>query len=385
MASLTDKLKELIGYKTWQDLLEDSRDYLVAQGSSLTNFNEGGVLRTTFTVTSKLIGELHMLLLDVIKQGYVETATGFWLDLRAADQSLLRHEATAAEGEVTFSREDAAGALIVPAGTLVATKLDSAGERRTYTTMTDYTMPDGEAEADVAVRAMGTGIAFNAAAGVIEEILTPVVGLDAVTNGPDWLTSEGTDEETDDALRERCLLRWAELSRGATADAYRSWARAVSGVAGVSVDDQHPHGPGTVDVVITGSAGIPSETLLQEVQAYIDARRPQCADVDVIAPEAVEQDLDVTVRVRPGTDLSTTEADAEAILAAYSVADEDLDITPLGPGDDFVQAQVSAKLIALQDAVDVLWTSPPGNVAVASGQLFVPASVSVTVEEWEDE
>jgi phage-related baseplate assembly protein len=244
-------------------------------------------------------------------------------------------------------------------------------------------MAQGETSVAATVRAEMVGADFNAAAGLIDSILTPVVGIDTVTNEAGWISTEGTETETDEALRTRALLRWDELSRGANADAYRAWALAVSGVVAVDVDDQFPRGPGTVDVIITSAAGLPSQTLIGQVQTYIDARRPIGANVLVRAPAVWELALVLTLKVEPGTNLATIEGEAEDLLQSWFVLDTDSGRTPLAPGDDFIRSQATAALMALGGVVDVVWTQPAANVVVDTGVLIVATTITVTAEEWE--
>ncbi len=45
--------------------------------------------------------------------------------------------------------------------------------------------------------------------------------------------------------------------------------------------DQHPRGQGTVDVIVRGSAGVPTQTVVDAVAAVIEQHRHQNDDVAV--------------------------------------------------------------------------------------------------------
>lgn len=281
----------LIGAKTVQDLVAQSFERLRDTGSAITNLNVGGVMRTLLELCAQGLADLYDLLVAVVAQGYVRYATGQWLDARAADLGLTRLSATRTEGLLRFYRGETQGNVLISSGVLVSTQTSPQGDRLRYTVTSDTVLPDGESEVFVPVRAESPGTRYNVAPGLITELVTHVEGVDGVVNDvPDgattWITSEGTDLETDEHLRQRCLLRWYELTRGATRDAYIAWAMSVPGVTDVSVLDRFPRGPGTVDVIITSSTGAPSPDLIQRVQSYIEARRPICADVLVRGPVA---------------------------------------------------------------------------------------------------
>jgi len=134
------------------------------------------------------------------------------------------------------------------------------------------------------------GAAANVTAGMINEIATIVPGVDSVENRADWLISEGSDKEDDAALFERYVLAWQEKN-GCTKHAYEAWARSVVGVASVKIVDQHPRGQGTVDVVITGAAGAPTQLLIDAVDAVVQAKAPINDDALVKGPELVAVDI----------------------------------------------------------------------------------------------
>ncbi len=129
----------------------------------------------------------------------------------------------------------------IAAGRIVKTLPDGTGAVYRYVTDADAVLSDGQTAVSVAVTAEEYGAAANVTVGSITEMSTVIEGVSAVTNAADWLTSEGADEETDDALRERYFLRWTE-NNGCTKYAYKSWALGVTGVIAVTIRDQHPRG-----------------------------------------------------------------------------------------------------------------------------------------------
>ena len=126
----------------------------------------------------------------------------------------------------------------------------------------------------------------------------------------------GTDGETDAALRERVLGSFIRLPNGANAAFYEQRALAHAGVRAVSVIPRE-NGIGTVGVVIAAEDGVPSDTLVAEVQADIQKVREIAVDVTVRAPSA--QAVAVTAALTPKAGASFDEAKAAvtSALAAY--------------------------------------------------------------------
>ncbi len=367
------KVDDLISTKTWQDVV-DELITATAQRTPLTNFNTGSVIRTLLEAVAQPISELHDLVKSVFSQVFIQTATGSWLDLKAQEMGVERIQASYTTGKVTFQRTDTQGALTIPAGTIVATQVYPDGSKYRFFTVADAVMADGEASVDVDVKAEHPGADYNLTAGTITVLETAISGVDFVTNGADWLTSAGVDEETDDSLRERLLARWQEIGTGSTKAAYEYWAKSVSGVADVLVLDDFPRGPGTVDVVISGPDGLPGPDVVDQVNSTIQANRPICSDVLVRAANAVDIQVQVTASASPdATDLTSIQSAIQSAIQGLTWR----------IGEDFRPARIIAAAMGVEDVVDVACT-PADTVSVADDGLVIISSLDVTVTQLEE-
>lgn len=120
----------------------------------------------------------------------------------------------------------------------------------------------------VPIKAKVAGASGNVGATSINQMPVTIAGISACTN--EEATAEGYDAEDDDSLRERYYTALRTPATSGNKAAYNAWAMEISGVGDVQV---YPlgHGNGTVDVVIIDSEMQPaSETLVKEVQDYID-------------------------------------------------------------------------------------------------------------------
>lgn len=272
-----------------------------------TSYVPGDPLRTVLEITGEGIADTERTLEGLGLGGYLQTAQGAWLDaLVESHYGLTRQQSTFAAGWVQFTAPLTEG-IGIPAGMIVGTV---SGLR--FTTRDPLVLAAG-ASGQVLATAESPGAEYNVPLGTITVIHTPLPGL-TVTNPPGWLVTNGADTESDESLRERARLRWAELGRGGTAAAYRYWAlTAGPGVDRVRVLDQHPRGQGTVDVVIWGTGGIGSQ-VVADTNAFIQQQRPLTANVQVYA--ATERVLPVTLELyAPGMDRPTIEAQVHAGLA----------------------------------------------------------------------
>lgn len=374
---------ELIGTKTFSELVVASRKKLGTSNSKITNWTVGGVFRTLVETCCWCVSQLYTLLEKVVPMGFLDHSTGTWLEFKAADVGLVRRTAKKATGKVIFSREtDVDRAVSIPSGSIVKTEMQNDGNELRFFTTENVVIPAGTASLEVPVKAEFDGAAYNVGQGYIRVLVTHIPGIDAVTNAADWLVEEGADQESDVALRKRYKLRWNELATGSTALAYESWAYQVPGVMDVAVNDSNPRGDGTVDVIIASPAGEPTEVLRNTVKAYIDTRRPLCSDVQVIGPTLQTVDLDITLYLYPDRgSLTDARTEAERILQKFfTMTDGETDVEAQRIGDDFIRARLISHLMGIQDVFNVVLTSPVDDISVAVDELASRGTVVLQVE-----
>ena len=245
-----------------------------------------------------------------LAQSFPQTAAGEYLDRHAALRGLARKAGEKAHGVLRFridlAREDDVS---IPAGTVCST----AGLVR-FVTLEDAAIAAGSLYADAPAQAESAGSAGNAAVQTVTVLTQAPVGVAGVTNMAAFVG--GSDGETDEALRQRVLSSFVRLPNGANAAFYEQRALSHAGVRAVSVIPRE-NGIGTVGVVIAAEDGVPSDTLVAEVQADIQKVREIAVDVTVRAPSA--QAVAVTAALTPKAGASFDEAKAAvtSALAAY--------------------------------------------------------------------
>jgi uncharacterized phage protein gp47/JayE len=370
--------------KAYPEITSDLLDR-VAAGTDLTNFNVGSVIRTLLEAYGAVAADLNGLAFDVLAQGFLESATGIYLDAKAAELGVTRHPACAVEGTVRFYRNLPKNANVpVSAGTLVSTFEDAAGKAYRYVTTAAAVLASGQVRVVAPVQALDTGATANVGPGSIRKLVNPIPGIDGVENPVGWITAEGRDEETDDALRRRCFLAWAELTRGSTADAYRSWALSVPGVADAFVRDNEPRGAGTVDVFILGAGGMPSADLIAAAQVVVDERKPLCADALVRGPVAREIPVAMTVAALPRFSQTVIDEEIRRRLAVHftPTAGTDYPSLPrLGVGTDVLVSRIVSLVMGVPGVHNVRLVSPAADVAVHAYELAVLGAVAIAFEE----
>lgn len=313
-----------------------------------------GVLRALARMVAGLVHLLHGHALWIARQAFPDTADQAELERWAGLYGLARKVAEKATGSVEFTGTDGA---VVPAGTLL--RRSDAVE---FTTTEEVTIASGEAT--VEVEAVVAGASGNSSAGAGALQLSPAIAgvALAVEILAPGLTG-GTDDETDEELRDRFVERLRAGSRGGSAADYTTWALEVPGVSRAWAIPL-VSGPGTVGVTFLVTAGttapVPDAGQVAEVQAYIDARRPVTATAEVFAPGL--QAVPVTVAIEP---------DTPAVRAAVQTALEELLEREGEPSSTIYLSHIREAVSNAAGEIDSQVTVPAADVTVAAGSVAV--------------
>jgi phage-related baseplate assembly protein len=184
-------------------------------------------------------------------------------------------------------------------------------------------------------------------------------------------------------------------NNGMTKYAYASWALSVTGTVAVKVLDQHPRGQGTVDVIVKGAAGIPTDALLANVrQAVATGARPEDVqagppvndDWQARGPQAVPLAVTGALTLKPGTHADSAKAEAvQRLRALFTDPATVKGIDPLQIGEDVPLDRLTAAVMGAAGVKKVEWTSPVGDVAVAADALATLESLALTAAEASEE
>lgn len=146
--------------------------------------------------------------------------------------------------------------------------------------------------------------------------LTPLSNITGVTAELTEIITAGTDEETDEALRERFFTKVQLPATSGNVYHYQQWAMEVPGVGNAKVfplDD----GPGTVTVLVVDDDGEISEILPVTVAEYIETVRPIGATVTVAAPEPLTIDVSANILLDGSKTLAEIEESYRSALNEF--------------------------------------------------------------------
>lgn len=345
--------------------MEEIYQELAAEFQSRTGLTAGGsgdLAVRFYAVAAQLYG-LYAQADWIGRQCFPQTAQGSALDQHAQLRGINRRAAGKATGVVRFyAAEDRMGAAQIPAGTICMT-----AEGLRYTTLEAGVIPLGQTQLDLAVEAVEAGAAWNVPAGRIVYLAVAPTGVTACTN-PEPVTT-GMDDEMDETLRERVLATYHRLANGANAAFYEQTAMSYEGVAAVTVISRS-RGVGTVDVVVSAQGGMPDQALLESLQAYLDQMREIAVDVQVMAPEAVDVKIDITLTVENGHSFEEVSGAVQQMLEHW--------FTGRLLGCPVLQAELTTLVFGVDGVANCTVTISGGDVAADSVSLPCLGQLQIT-------
>lgn len=245
--------------------------------------DEGGFIYDAIAPVAAELANMYVELDNVLKEVFAQTASGEWLEKRAAEFGIYRKQGTKSIGQVTFTGNDGT---IIPAGTLIQTE---SGLQ--FQTKAEVTITNGQAIVDIEATEIGSQ--YNVPANTIIEMPVQIVGVISVTN--EQATTGGTNDEDDESLLNRLLIKVQTPATSGNINHYKLWALEVAGVGDVKVFPLW-NGAGTVKVVIVDSNKQPaSQEIVDNVAEHIEENRPIGANITVQSATALNIDISATI------------------------------------------------------------------------------------------
>ena len=370
----TDILDEIIPLPDLDDLKDKKITELLEAGFAITNFHSGGIYYSLMMIVLRIKVELLELARTIANNMTLSHSSGAWLDIKANDYSKWRKQAQKTQGVVTVTRGSAQGeAIKIAKGHVFKTEKDINGDELRFISTEATVLKKGTTSVDVPIEAENEGSTYNVPKGQITRTLT-YIGDVTISNGESWITREGSDLEDDDSLRARALRSWSELAQHATKDSYINTAESVSGVLFAQADCDHPRGQGTVDVIVTGTAGTATEGLLTAVRTAVAKVAGPYDNVLVMGATTATQDISVEVTT---TDTST---DEEITAKVRSILTELLAVRKGRQLNELTLSDINYAIrsgYSLANNVEV--KTPATDIALTKDKVIVLGSVTVTV------
>lgn len=300
-------------------------------------------------------------------QMFVETATGERLDYLARQRGLERKPAQKAQGEITFYiSEPIDHTIIIPKGAVAATAEEIP---RRFVTTEDEEITQGTTFVSVYAEAEKAGNSGNAVYGAVTVAVDVPSEIEWVKNREAYVG--GTDEESDEELRERIRDSYLRLPNGTNAAYYEQLALTVDGIAKVKAVGK-VRGNGTVNVYVSGDGKEAVSTAVKKAQTLISSKRELNVDVQVVNASLVDFNLDVTVYKREEFSDSEIRQKCNAAFNEF--------IRLLGIGEKLYLSALGKALLDTGCILNYEFNVEMSDTSIAASQCFKTGNVSVLVK-----
>lgn len=271
---------------------------------------EGSIIYDAVAPAAMVSAQQSLSLANIIRETYIKTAQGEFLDYRAIEHGTSRYEATNAEVKAKFNDDDGN-----PVNVEVGDRFANIAESPIF-----YTVIKANGDGTAEMQAEESGTSANSYLGQI----LPVTPNDNLA----WaeiieITIPARDEENDEHLRARLLNTNSWVAYGGNVADYLDMTSKISDVGATQV---YPvwNGAGTVKLVILNNDLMPaSQTLIKKVKEEIDPEdnetqgyglAPIDHQVTVVAPETFEVNITMNVTIAENANIDTIRTNIKASL-----------------------------------------------------------------------
>lgn len=275
-----------------------------------TDKREGSIIYDALAPAAMVSAQQSLSLANIIRETYIKTAQGEFLDYRAVEHGTNRYAATFTEVKAKFNDDDGN-----PVNVNVGDRFASIAESPIF-----YTVIKANGDGTAEMQAEESGTSANSYLGQI----LPVTPNDNLA----WaeiieITIPARDEENDEHLRARLLNTNSWVAYGGNVADYLDMTSKISDVGATQV---YPvwNGAGTVKLVILNNDLMPaSQTLVKKVKEEIDPEEsttqgyglaPIDHRVTVVAPETFEVNITMNVTIAENANIDTIRTNIKASL-----------------------------------------------------------------------
>lgn len=299
---LADEL-EAQNYDYWLNLMLDNVPDDIDK-------REGSIAFDAIAPAAMVSAQQSLSLANILRETYIKTAQGEFLDYRAVEHGTSRYAATNTEVKARFNDDDGN-----PINVEVGDRFASIAESPIF-----YTVIKANNDGTAEMQAEESGTSANSYLGQV----LPVTPNDNLA----WaeiveITIPARDEENDDHLRARLLNTNSWVAYGGNVADYLDMTSKIHDVGATQV---YPvwDGPGTVKLVILNNDLMPaSQTLIKKVKEEIDPEDKETqgyglAPIDhrvtVTAPEAFRIDITMNVTIVDSANIDSIRANIKTSL-----------------------------------------------------------------------
>lgn len=320
---------------------------------------ESSIVYASLAATAYILADTYFGLDNYLNLIFPDTSAGEFLDRFALAFNITRKAATKAVRIGVFDKQ-------IPIGS----RFSSAGESSLVFTATGLIETDGTSaiyylECETAGKEgneyFGNLIPVEYISGLTSAVLTEV-------------KVPGTDEETDELLRDRLLAKIRRPSTSGNANDYYNWTMSCDGVGAAKIFPL-ADGPGTVKIVIADEDKKAADApIIAQVLGHINTMRPIGAAISVVS--AVEKTVNISATVKlSGANLGNVQNTFRAAVEEYLQINA-FDVTYISLAR---VGNILMETAGVDDYTDLKLNGMAGNISLKDEEIAVIGTVRLEV------
>ena len=275
----------------------EDKTYEVLKNDILNNYNldiaknEGSFLDEIASGSAIAHASIYNILNKILNIAFIKDSFEDNLDKRVAEFGIKRKHGQEAMGYVTFTGDIGT--------TIYREQPIKYGKLTYYTVPVEESVVIEDGTVRMIIQAEGVGSEYNIPPSAV--LTCDIEGITSITGYTPF--KDGSNEETDEELKERFFYIQAHRGTSGNVDDYINWALEVDGVKNVKVIPLW-NGNGTVKVVVmTKNNRNVSEEVVEATKKHIESKRPIGASVTVTTPNVLEVQISATVEHDKSVDI----------------------------------------------------------------------------------
>lgn len=350
-----------------------------AMGLPVTTWRTGDTTRSLYKFVATVLASLEGVVSEYIRAGFLSTASGDWLTVLAWEvYGVPRNDATYADPTVSVVNTGGGNFTFEPGEASFKNSITG----KTYHNTNTVTFSGVGATATFELEADEAGSDSSVGLNEIDEIITAMNGV-TITGSTVGLAN---DEESDEALQDRCRASLGSLSPNGPADAFEYVATTPSytGQTGVTRAKAVGSTTGAITVYVAGPSGGVDGAAVAAVQEAVERWcTPLCCDPTAVSASTFNVTLAMTIRKSTTLEMSDAEIETaieSAIVALFAA-------TKIG-GDGSGHFNTSPITNAVHEAVDgILYvedvtvnSNVPEDESIGPTHVPVLAALALTIQ-----